>query len=318
MLMPERFGGGDYRYDFGSQERDDEVSGKGNSYTATYWQYDSRLGRRWNRDPKPNTSISEYATFANNPLIYTDPLGDTTRYYDQSTGNLIDEIIDGDFLHSIKIDKDFYDTYKSGLPDDYDLTNVDQALQFTQAVKVMADFEGYLRGKTLYELVGYWKPIGNVLAGKDWVSFAEGNYICGKAARKQCGKGGANPAWDWGQVELYVDESRQKTESAYKTLKSNVPLALTTIDQNLQKGLPVMAGVEYHGGGTGNLNVMTDHFIVIVGRSNDVHGNYYIYWDNVVDQTNTRLNKLYYNGNGLIDSNTPLGQYTVTEIRPNQ
>lgn len=44
--------------------------------------YDTRLARRWNQDPKPNPSISNYATFANNPIRYTDPLGDTTHFYD--------------------------------------------------------------------------------------------------------------------------------------------------------------------------------------------------------------------------------------------
>jgi RHS repeat-associated protein len=68
---------GAYRYGFQGQEKDDEISGAGNSYTASFWQYDSRLGRRWNLDPKPNPSISEYATFANNPIRYMDVLGDT-------------------------------------------------------------------------------------------------------------------------------------------------------------------------------------------------------------------------------------------------
>ena len=36
-----------YRYGFGGQEKDDEVSGSGNSYTAAFWQYDARLGRSW-------------------------------------------------------------------------------------------------------------------------------------------------------------------------------------------------------------------------------------------------------------------------------
>jgi hypothetical protein len=54
------------------------VAGNGNSYTAEYWQYDSRLGRRWNLDPKPNPSISYYACFGNNPILITDINGDTT------------------------------------------------------------------------------------------------------------------------------------------------------------------------------------------------------------------------------------------------
>ncbi len=44
---------GEIRFGLGfqGQEGDDEVAGRGNSYTAEYWQYDSRLGRRWNFDP---------------------------------------------------------------------------------------------------------------------------------------------------------------------------------------------------------------------------------------------------------------------------
>ncbi len=37
--------------------------------------YDSRIGRRWERDPVVDHSISPYATFANNPIMYADPLG---------------------------------------------------------------------------------------------------------------------------------------------------------------------------------------------------------------------------------------------------
>lgn len=69
----------DYRFGFNGQEKDNEVAGIGNSNTAEFWQYDTRLGRRWNLDPKPNKSISPYAAFANNPIFNSDPLGDTIR-----------------------------------------------------------------------------------------------------------------------------------------------------------------------------------------------------------------------------------------------
>ncbi len=45
-------------------------------YTALYWEYDSRLGRRWNRDPKPIAEESEYAVNRNNPIQHNDPNGD--------------------------------------------------------------------------------------------------------------------------------------------------------------------------------------------------------------------------------------------------
>ena len=68
-----------YRFSFNGQEKVDEISGAGNHNTALFWEYDTRLGRRWNLDPKPNPSISNYATFANNPIYYMDLLGDTLR-----------------------------------------------------------------------------------------------------------------------------------------------------------------------------------------------------------------------------------------------
>jgi RHS repeat-associated protein len=76
MLMPGRnYNATEYRYGFGGQEKDDEIAGSGNSYTAEYWQYDSRLGRRWNVDPITYPWQSSYAAFNNNPIYFTDPLG---------------------------------------------------------------------------------------------------------------------------------------------------------------------------------------------------------------------------------------------------
>jgi hypothetical protein len=72
---PNNFRG--YRFSFNGQEKDDEVSGEGNTMSAEFWEYDSRLGRRWNVDPKPSPSISVYTCFANNPILFTDVNGDT-------------------------------------------------------------------------------------------------------------------------------------------------------------------------------------------------------------------------------------------------
>jgi hypothetical protein len=68
-------GGMGYRWGFGSQECDNEVSGGGNSYTAEFWQYDSRLGRRWNVDPVLEPSTSDFSCFHNNPVFLIDPNG---------------------------------------------------------------------------------------------------------------------------------------------------------------------------------------------------------------------------------------------------
>ena len=82
MAMKERsFSNEEYRFGFNTQEKSTEIGE--DTYTAEFWQYDSKIARRWNNDPKPNISISVYAAFAGNPLMYNDVKGDTV------TGDLI-------------------------------------------------------------------------------------------------------------------------------------------------------------------------------------------------------------------------------------
>jgi RHS repeat-associated protein len=76
--MPGRqFNAGDYRYGMNGQEKDNEIFQ--GAYTAEYWEYDSRIGRRWNIDPIDQISISNYACFANNPIYATDAAGSNTN-----------------------------------------------------------------------------------------------------------------------------------------------------------------------------------------------------------------------------------------------
>ena len=58
-------------------ERDDEVSGAGNSYTTEFRQYDSRLGRWLSLDPlmAKYPHQSPYVAFNNNPIYFIDPNG---------------------------------------------------------------------------------------------------------------------------------------------------------------------------------------------------------------------------------------------------
>lgn len=80
MGMPGRTytSGNQYRYGFNGQEKSTEIDGSENLYTAQFWEYDSRIGRRWNLDPRLVIGISPYSTFLNNPIIFSDLLGDTT------------------------------------------------------------------------------------------------------------------------------------------------------------------------------------------------------------------------------------------------
>jgi RHS repeat-associated protein len=62
-----------YRYGFNGQEKSDDVIA--GNYTAEYWEYDSRIGRRWNIDPVVKQEQSPYMCFSGNPIWRTDPLG---------------------------------------------------------------------------------------------------------------------------------------------------------------------------------------------------------------------------------------------------
>jgi hypothetical protein len=73
--------GTNYRFGFNTQEKEPEINPA--VYSAEYWMYDGRIIRRWNVDPKVHPSYSSYSTFANNPIYYIDPLGDTTHVYNK-------------------------------------------------------------------------------------------------------------------------------------------------------------------------------------------------------------------------------------------
>ena len=71
----EKFASSNYRYGFNTQEKVDEISGSGNHYTAPYWEYDPRTGRRWNLDPAGYPFQSHYSVNNNNSILFSDPLG---------------------------------------------------------------------------------------------------------------------------------------------------------------------------------------------------------------------------------------------------
>jgi RHS repeat-associated protein len=62
-----------YRYGFNGQEKSDDVTA--GNYTAIYWEYDSRTGRRWNPDPILKVWESPYSVLGNSPIRMVDPNG---------------------------------------------------------------------------------------------------------------------------------------------------------------------------------------------------------------------------------------------------
>jgi len=77
MLMPGRsLSSHSYRFGHNGQEPVNELTGiNGSHYTALFWEYDARLGRRWNFDPVDKPWMSSYHAFSNKPMCNTDPNG---------------------------------------------------------------------------------------------------------------------------------------------------------------------------------------------------------------------------------------------------
>jgi len=76
-----------YRYRFNGQEQDNEIAGTGNIMTAEFWEYDSRLGRRWNVDPAFQLKpwITVYHAMGNCPILKNDPTGALEGEYEKNS-----------------------------------------------------------------------------------------------------------------------------------------------------------------------------------------------------------------------------------------
>ncbi len=63
-------------YSFNGMEHDNEIKGKGNSYTTFFRQNDPRLGRWLSPDPVFQPQQSPYCSMNNNPILLNDAMGD--------------------------------------------------------------------------------------------------------------------------------------------------------------------------------------------------------------------------------------------------
>ncbi|MBS1918616.1 MAG: hypothetical protein JST17_00015 [Bacteroidetes bacterium] len=72
--------GNKYKFNGIEQNSDFDLS----MYDARYRNFDPQIGRFWQIDPKPNEHVSSYAAMLNNPISFSDPLGDTTWLYNQN------------------------------------------------------------------------------------------------------------------------------------------------------------------------------------------------------------------------------------------
>jgi hypothetical protein len=80
------------------QMKDNEWAGIGNHNSAEFWEYDTRTGRRLNLDPVDQVSISNYATFSDNPIVNSDHDGDNP-FFGAIIGMGLDIATQGIMMH---------------------------------------------------------------------------------------------------------------------------------------------------------------------------------------------------------------------------
>ena len=72
MIMSERsFSSPNYRYGYQGSEKDDEISGNGNSYSTEFRELNTRGGLWWSIDPIIKEWESPFSGFHSNPIVRT-------------------------------------------------------------------------------------------------------------------------------------------------------------------------------------------------------------------------------------------------------
>ena len=174
-------------------------------------------------------------------------------------------------------------------------------------------------GRDLDEPPAKWKTIEPVIPKKDFVGWNSSDDVpnCNDYARKQidmvnCSATGADHP-----SNLYPFKVPDGVND------NDTKMAINYIQGQLDKGIPVMVGVETGEQRPDRNNGTTDHFIVIVGQGSDDNGNYFRYYDNRTssrEKGTSDENKLYHNQeigtiSGPVHTNKGTVIYYLSEVR---
>jgi len=225
-----------YRYGFNGQEKSDEVAN--GSTTALFWEYDSRIGRRWNVDPKPNVGVSGYNTFGGNPIWFSDILGDTTGGNNTKSADRMVKVIQTTFPDN----KALTDLFK--LDDNkLDFAHIDEG-KFASAIKDMSLDEQVLA-------YGYFTAVNSTVRhsveildrnekyssiAEDFITIIkeEGDVTTGKGSDFDLTGGGYNSLNPYKPNETYT-VLLMKTESVLEDYVSNITGQAMAVIPSIQR-----------------------------------------------------------------------------------
>jgi len=327
-----------YRFGMNMQEKDDEIF-KG-AYSAEYWEYDSRIGRRWNVDPMTAKYPwqSPYACFNNNPILYNDINGDEAKTEVIPAGHKKHTGADGKSLYvpdNASIEKyTAASEVKIGTSGTVAKVAAGEVRSFTTADGSRyvvtyntknGTFIGYKNyvSNTFYENPNNWSSAATI-EQKDFVRYSE-TWDCEDAARKTCNNADAQPGWRNSGTTMEADNSNQpKNDQLVIDRQAGVDL----INANLKVNKPVLVGLSYKNADTGepqlgnskNRNKLVGHFVVIVGYGVENGKTVYYYWDNAFnynaggsEQTTPIIKKIFLDSDNRIANDN----YFVADVRPN-
>ena len=238
--------------------KDDEIAGEGNSYTAEFWQYDSRLGKRWNQDPVVKHWMSPYHAFSDNPISNIDPNGDSDRKYeDYETGEVLGEIDDG-VDETVKVTKsDFFELKR--------LQEEDLSNKKTELPSYNEMIERFSIGKKGYDIA---QTALKYQGSLEWVygakkgNFGKNTYKCNKFVQDVLTENDAEPSGTWPPL-------------ASRWAKGNVEGFKDVTDGKPNVG-DVIAGAYSYSDASGHVVIVTyiDLLTGYVETMGTVHSNY--------------------------------------------
>ncbi len=332
IIMPNRdFSAKSYRYGFNGKERDDEgLGGGGSTYDYGFRIYNAQIGRFLSEDPLTSeySMLTPYQYAANSPISGVDL--DGLEYYYAADGNLIGRVGTSTKVRVVS-EKNIED---KGF--DYFQNIANSPSRTDQSKNTILSF--YSQPLTIF-----LNRIDDVTGGAQVVGYTTD---CNATACEQLENEGVTPEGRWQGKTMLVDNALQSqyndpsSGEYHPQLTEDDAQAVITAYYELSKGNPVLTGVsevtssEPNGGvESRNLNVMTEHFVVIVGAGWDDEGFFFNYMDNAPNDANgantggnLSNNKFYYDfstGSLLDDTTPPMSyagviRYNVTEVRRNQ